>query len=381
MRRTQHVVALYDISSNSVAGAHVLYDASTAILAAARSDALIQESTDSKRLVDDTVRHLEDVSARIHKADTHHPSFVQVMLSSPWYRSQTRNITYRPESPFVCSEKLVESLIAKEIDHILANEEGVFGAFGTESIIVEKQLSQIKLNGYVTLTPYGKRATTLDLFFTVTIAPKPVLDRFTDILRRSYGTRRITFTTAPFAAYIAMRDALPIEDECLVIDIGEEVTDVAFIKEGIFLYQHSFPVGTHALYRTLAEGGAHTLAETRAILATRDKLSDGARRALDEAIGSYSTQWQQAFRSVLDGGAYGFCLPSTCIIFAELPIEDIISTVLRTDPFIKHSCLQGAVSILRIDESLFRDKVHNVDGTPIDIAIGVGALFTQQVLG
>lgn len=382
------VYAVFDVSSSSVAGAHVLAegvapDKKITLLASARSHAVLQEDIDIKRFVIETETHLDEVVSRIRKADVHHPSHIQVILASPWYRSQTRTIVYKKVTPFVCTQKLVDELIAKEIDHILANEEGSFGSFGKESIIIEKQLSLIKLNGYHTTKPYGKRAQTLELFLMITIAPKPILDRFTDTLRRAYGTRDIAYTTSPFTTFVVVRDTVPdLQEECVVIDIGEEVTDVAFIKDGFLLYQHSFPVGTYALYRALSTHGFHTTHEAKALLEAHrlGKLAPRESLVVETAITSFVAQWRSGLRSILDNGQYGFCIPETCFITADPRFETIFTTSIQTDPYIQHTCSRGVVNPHFINSETLAHRVGTTEHSTLDIPLATGSLFVERLL-
>lgn len=376
------VFAVYDISSSSVAGAHVLQDENKKVfLASARSDAPLQEDMDIKRFVDDTVKHLDQIITKIRKADHHQPDYIQVILASPWYSSQTRTIIFNKDTAFLCTQKMVDDLIEKEIKHILKNEKGSFGEYGKDSFIVEKQISQIRLNGYDTSAPYGKKAKSLELFLTITIAPKPILDRFKEVISRGYGDRKIGFTTSPFATYVALRDTMIIEKECVVIDVGEEVTDVAFIKGDIMLYQHSFPVGTYALYRTLSKNGSHTYNEAAAMLESfrHKKLSTQSSKSVNDAIAAYTKEWQMAFRQVLDEGQYGFCLPANCLITADPRFEDILVTVIKTDPFIQHSCSQGVINATFTDKSLFKN-ISSVDTSEIDIPLATAAVYTEHII-
>ncbi|MBP6904462.1 MAG: hypothetical protein KBB91_00205 [Candidatus Pacebacteria bacterium] len=381
------VFAVYDMSSSSVAGAHVLATTTegkpkTVFLASSRVNAPLQEDMDMQRFVEETIKHLGQVVANIRKADVHHPSYIQVTLASPWYTSQTRTILYKKDVPFVCTQKLIDTIIADEIDHILSKEEGSFGVFGTESVIVEKQLSAIILNGYHTTNPFGKKATTLELSLTITIAPKAILDRFTDVLRRVYGTTHIGFTTSPFTTFVVMRDLNPATEDCVVIDVGEEVTDVAFIKHGIVLYQHSFPVGTYGLYRALAGQSSNTARESMTLLESYrlGKLSPRAAQGIETSITAFATHWQSWFHQILDTGEYGFCIPEHCIVTTDPRFELLFAQTLGKDMFVQQCCSTGAVRVLVTNEELFRSQVSTLDQTPLDIPLATAALFVERLV-
>ena len=381
------IFAVYDMSSSSVAGAHVLtkqHDgiSQAVLLASSRSNAPLQEDIDMQRFVDEACKHLQEVITVVRKADVHHPTYIQVTLASPWYTSQTRTISYQKDAPFTCTQNLVDSLIDDEIKHVLTNEDGSFGAFGKESVIVEKQLSGIRLNGYHTVAPFGKKATTLELFLTITIAPKPILERFKDTLKRAYGTRNIGFTTSPFTTYVVMRDIKPIEQECMIIDVGEEVTDIAFIKRGIMLYQHSFPVGTYGLYRALAGQGASTTRESMAMLESYrlGKLSKAAAKSTETAIAAFATHWQSWFHQVLDNGQYGFCMPEHCVVTADPRFESLFITTIKTDAFIQHNCSRTNLQVTFMNEEVLGAAVRTTDQTSPDMALATTALFVERLL-
>jgi hypothetical protein len=334
-----------------------------------------------QRFVEESVKHLTEVATRVRAADVHHPDHIQVVLASPWYSSQTRTVVYKKDASFICTQKLVESLVDAEIARMLKEEEGAFGAFGEQSVVVEKQLSTIKLNGYQTNVPFGKHATTLELFLTITIAPKPVLERFTDVLRRAYGTRDISYTTSSFTTFVVMRDLDPTRDEALIVDVGEEITDIAFIKHGTMLYQHSFPIGTFGLYRALAGTSVHTVVESMTILETYrlGKLSTSAAASVETAIVTFMKEWQTWFHEILEGGHYGFCLPSQCIVTADVRFQQLFTQILTSDDFLKHNCTAGGGKVVYMNEDVLGPHVRTADKTVLDIPLATAAVYLNRV--
>lgn len=376
------VIAVFDISSSSVAGGHVLIEHNTAtphkqslFLASSRIDAALSGEPDITRLVEHVARNLDEVITRLHKADVHHPEYIQVVLASPWYLSQTRTIVYTKTVPFVCTQNLVEGLIDKELAHAAGSDTG----FGTDGVVVEKQLSSIKLNGYATDKPYGKKVTSLECSITITTVPSVVMDRFITPIKRTYGDRMVSITTAPFATYVVARDMIHPDDECMVIDVGEEITDVAFVKDGLFLYQHSFPIGTYALYRGLAGTDileARTLFEGYRL----QKLGGLGAQKATEALGRFQESWQRALQQVLDTGRYGFCLPEHCYISADPRFEAVLINVIAHDPFIQHACSRGAVIPYFINHQKLDAYVGSIDDTALDMSLAVAALFAKRLI-
>src|SRR5579872_5117660 len=99
MSSTSIAIAVFDISSSSVGGAHALIETKNgetvvSLLVQERRDTALGEELDIQRFVDNTTKALEVVIDQVRTADVHHPKVIQVVLASPWYNAHTRIITY-----------------------------------------------------------------------------------------------------------------------------------------------------------------------------------------------------------------------------------------------------------------------------------------------
>jgi cell division ATPase FtsA len=384
-KRTNIPVAVFDISSSSVAGAHAIahrtIEAPMTILASSRVDAPLMEDLDMKRFVDTTIHNIDSVAQKLRMADVHAPKHLQLVLASPWYISQTRTIVYKKEEQFVCNHKLLNAIVDEEIQHIIENELEKFGGFGKEGTVVEKQISLVKLNGYVTGDPYGKKAKTIELFLTITVAPKKIIDRFIDTLKRSYGNVPVHITTSPYATFVVARDYFDAAKECMISDVGEEVTDVAFVKDGLFLYQHSFPSGSYGLYRALMDENKHSAAEAEVLVETYrlGKVSTAVKARIEKAIGVFSERWREGLQGILDQGHYGFCLPELCYITADPRLAGVYPAIVSTDPFIQHACSRGSVHAVFLGDEQLKAHVNSLD-EGVDVPLATAALFVGRII-
>lgn len=378
-------IAVFDISSSSVAGAHALLypqpDRPVVLLTQSRVDIALQEDIDIDRFVKNTVHSLMRVVEDVRKSDIHQPVHVQLALSAPWYVTQTRTIVYTRSTPFICTKKLIDDLVAKEIEYVFTHDMDRFGSYGNDAVLIDRQISAVILNGYATARPYGKKATSLDLHVTVTVAPKLVIEQFTDVIFHTYGMRKLSITTTPSMAFVVARDYLSAPTDFLILDVGEEITDIAFIKNHSMLYQHSFPVGTHELYRHIASAGRQTLLEARAAIETfrLGKLNGKAKATIETAITSFVATWQRGLQEVLDQGQFGFCLPEQAFLLTDPRFEQLFSVVIKTDPLIKHICVRGSIDPLFVNNVLLGSHVEAPDAT-VDGVLGMSALFVARYL-
>lgn len=385
----QKPVAVFDISSSSVAGAHILLPHAeqvdklkVSVLAHARGHAELKEDITIERFVEQTIDQLDKVITTLKKADTHNPSYIQVLLASPWFVSQTRTISYKKTTSFVCTQKLIDSLVEKEMQYIMEHDMERFGSFGKDGVIIEKQLSEIKLNGYSTNDPFGKKTESVELFLVVTVSPKMIIDRFRDALGRHYGHTKIGFTTSPYATYIVSRDYLKAPKELMVVDIGEEITDVAFIKNGIFLYQHSFPVGSYELYRTFSAHNVSSVTEAEALLETfrLGKISDNEKALIQKSLDTYGVTWQKSFEDILSTGHYGFALPTHVYIVGDYRFDHFFSNLITSDPVLIHATPASAPVSIFISQETIGEHIVSLENEHIDETIIIASLFTARLL-
>jgi hypothetical protein len=382
-------VAVFDISSSSVAGAHTIVEQGAentlghvSTLASTRLFSQLKEDINIDRFIEQTILQLQNVITVLKKADNHKPSYIQILLSSPWFISQTRNIIYNKTTDFACTQKLVDELIEKEIKYIVESDMARFGDIGKDAVIIEKQISGIKLNGYKTSNPFGKKTQSLELFLVVTVAPKVVVERFKNEIKKEYSTNKIGFSTCTYADFIVARDFLAAPTEMMVIDVGEEVTDVAFIKDSVFLYQHSFPVGTYELYRTLVASNLSSGLEASAIVESfyKSDLSPAMTISTQKSIDIFGSLWQKAFQNVVNSGGYSLTLPSNAYISCDQRFEQFFSGVIKNDPFSQSIITTEKIEVLNLNQVSLNKHISSIDSESTDSAIIVASLFASRLL-
>ncbi len=379
-------IAVFDISSSSVGGAHALLGSinnktSVRLMVQDRRDSGLDEELNIVRFVDDTAKALEVVIDHVRNGDVHHPEAIQVVLGSPWYTSHTRTITYNRATPFSCTKRLVDSLIEKEVEFLLKESSSAGDAFGDSFTVVEQQVSQILLNGYPTTEPYGKKVQSMEIVLMVTLVPSVVVERFTGILRRSYGDRTIHVTTGPHAAYVALRDNGGVQSNCVVVDVGEEVTDIAFVKDNLFVSQHSFPLGTYELYRSLSLVTGSSLEARALVEAYRlDKLSPGNVRIVEKAINAFALQWQKLLHEVIEEGAHGFHVPPYWYIVADQRFEALFTGVISADTFLQHASTAAELVPVFLSALKFSAQIQASAAETPDPSLAIGALFVDRLL-
>ncbi len=380
-------IAVFDISSSSVGGAHALVSRNSSdnvavtMLVQDRRDSGLDDELNVERFVEETTKALDVVIDHVRTADVHHPESIQVLLSSPWYVSHTRTIIYNKTTVFTCTRRLIDSLIEKEVAFLLKQASGSGDAFGKDFKVVEQQVSEILVNGYPTGDVFGKKGQSLEITIMVTLVPSIVVDRFTSMLRRSYGDRKIHVTTGVHAAFVALRDNGGIQANCVIIDVGEEVTDIAFVKNNLFVSQHSFPIGTYELYRLLGSATG-SLSEARTLVEAYrlKKLSPGNVRIIEKAIQAFASGWQEALHVAVEEGTNGFRIPAHWYVAADQRFESLFPSIIINDTFLKHTSGVKELQVIFLKALLFSASTKVLSAESPDTSLTIGALFLERLL-
>lgn len=381
-------IAVFDISSSSVAGAHVLIpkaknqEIKPSILASSRVFSAPQDDLNIEKYISDTLKQLEKTIAVLKKADNHKPEKIQVLLASPWFTSQTRTITYNKNTPFVCNQKLVDSLIGKEISFILENDMEKFGSMGKDAIIIEKQISQIKLNGYSTNKPFGKKTKNLELFLVITISPKFIIEKIKTQISKEYASAKVSFTTSHYASFVVYRDFLDAPKELMLLDIGEEVTDIALIKDDIFLYQQSFPIGVYEFFRQITKTNPSTLIESLFLVESfkLGKLSPIMTSNVQKALEEFGSTWQRSFQETIDSSKENLKIPEALYFVCDSKFNSFFEELLKRDLFLQHASGTATLNPMAIKQELFSKKISSIDPEKIDETISIATLFSSRIV-
>lgn len=382
-------IAVFDISSSSIAGAHALIpkergdNPHVSILASTRVFSEPKPDINIEQFVSSALSNLDAVISTLHKADNHKPKEVHILLASPWFLSQSRTILYTKTTPFVCTQKLIDSLIEKEIDFVLEHDMGRFGSMGSDGIIIEKQITKIMLNGYTTNNPFGKKVQNLEISISVTVSPKQIIEMFKEHIHKGYGGAEVRFTTSPYATFIVVRDFLKSPSELMILDIGEETSDLAFIKNENFLYQQSFPTGFYELYRKIASTNQTTISETRALIETfrLGKLSASMTSNTQKALDDFGEVWGKALSEhIVSGNNQVIKIPNSIYIISLAPFSSFFGGYIEHNPFITH--LIGSENIVPtiLSPDIFKDHTSSLDPQQLDDTLTIGALFASRLL-
>lgn len=333
-KRTQNetLALLIDIGSASVGGALVKIEKDKAphILATVREDISFQEELSSTRFVMAMNHTLDRVLKNIQtKAkDMGAPASIFCTLSSPWFILKSRHIHIAREKAFEVTSRSLEEFLNEDIEKL---KEELKETLPPKDVrVVEKNIIQMKLNGYEVKNPYGREVSQMELTMTVGISSLRVIRSIERKLGNFFHTTALHFGVFPIVAFNAVRDMFPDEKNFLFIDITGEATDVSLVNNDLLVGTMSFPYGKNFFIREISTG-LHTPQEEATSLFNMflsGTLHSSKQNDVKNLVEYVENKWLARFEKTLSALSATGMLPLKVFFTADTDIAELFSKII-----------------------------------------------------
>jgi hypothetical protein len=255
-KKEAHIII--DIGSGSVAASAVLISlgGKSEILFSTRSHFDTQiDNPSATRLVGflkQSVREVlfdlsnEGVGKLQAKGITFSSEDIECTLSSPWVSSVIRHISFSKDEPVELDEELLLDAIKREID--IEEKQAQMG----QLTLIEKELTDIKLNGYSLEYPFGKEARDFEFDVLMNLVPTLVTELVGGAVDEFFPGREINFHSFQFVSSQVVKQLFPQHESYLLCDVTAEVVDLTFVDKGAIVSHTTLPIGQAVLLRRVA---------------------------------------------------------------------------------------------------------------------------------
>ncbi len=380
------VTLLFDIANASVGAAIV--DLSTSekpkIVYSARVPIDFQRSINAKRFLVAAGASLETLCGRIlseYVQKGKHSLRINgatCLFASPWLMSQPIIIRYAPEKQFALTHELLDKLVEQEHIHF----EKAFSHDGRKSAVqtIEAKVLGTRLNGYELSSihgQYGKEAI-IDMFFSA--ASSEAIALFEKIIHNTFHVGEVSFSSFLLAYWNAIRDSRPETLDFVCLDITGEVTDILVANRGVITNVSSFPIGAHAVARTIINS---TNMPPESALSVQSLASGSKKEAVDpvvqKAIGSALEEWIGATKEALLQINTHTILPKTMYVTIDENVSGPFVDALKE---LEHDALgvgKEHFSLSVISKEFISTDLVLAEGVVVDPFLLIGALYLRKI--
>ena len=378
--KKERKIILLDVGSASVGGAVAVLKegVSPTILFNVREDMVLQDDLNMNRFTSSMLEVLERILEKIVKSGVGFPNEFFCVLSSPWYESTTKIVTMKKEEPFTVTHKILGVFIEKEVDEFKSNMRGTKKG-GLLEIIDTKNI-QMKLNGYETGNPYGKKVKNFEAAVFMSLGSKEILDAIRGKIFRASHSKDIEFSTFSLSAFSAVRDIFTDKDNFLFLDITGEVSDVMLVNDGVPVKTASFPLGENFIVRSVASGMNTTFGEVKSLLNMHIAGKDDGTLSnkLDDVLSIAQKKWLQEFKDTAARVSEGTPLPSTIFFTADIGIAHLFEDAIKEGGIGQFTTVDEIFDIRFLSPNLLAKFCSFKDGVEKDPFIILEAIFADR---
>lgn len=379
-----HPILLIDIGSASIGAAIVAPSRSNNkkdrphILATVHEDISFQEALSSKQFLSAMNHALMKVLKKIRDEKSLNgkvPSRIFCSLASPWCLLKVRHISLARSEAFEVSPATLEGFVEDDV-RVLTKD--IAASLPTHDLaIVEKNIIQIKLNGYEVAHPYSKKVQNLELVTAISLSSRRVVDTVSQTIRQLFYTP-VHYGTFSLVMFSAVRDLFASEKNFLFMDISGEATDVSFSEVDAIAGSVSFPRGKNAFIReiSLRLSTPHEEAATLFRMFLKHELALEKQNEIAGIVTVASLAWAERFKKALAALGRGPMLPSKIFFTADIETKEFFTELIER---VADDFFGGKRSIVwYIDHTALADTVSYESGAMRDPFLSLEALFFQK---
>lgn len=298
-----------------------------------------------------------------------------VMVSSPWYISETTIIKMKEQKPFVVTDALLNT--AKE--NIV---KAYTDAHKVDVTVLEQKIIRISLNGYITNQPLKKKAESLDMTIFTSFARHSSVDNIRKIIEQHFNAPTIDIHSQSIIAFSVIQDVWTDIPQYVIADITSQLTELVIVRKGALLEAASFPKGKQFLVRVVGEklGVTSEVAESLIRMKNDGSVDSDLAIKLDAALIDAKNEWLKDFSEALTVMSASSSLPSHFFLFSPKDVTHIFSEYICAEEYQQFSFAEGkfevqALTVLDLNKFCTTDV-----GVELDLSLLAGTLFNNKFI-
>ena len=313
---------------------------------------------------------------KLHNKKCAKPDNALIILSSPWYLSETNTIKMQEATPFLITDRLISNATSNIIKAYKDGQDNV-------AVLEQNFLSSI-INGYSVNNPIGKKVRDFSVDVFTSYSRTESIKKIENIISSNLHVHNIFIHSQSLVSFSAISDIFPRVKDYSVIDVTSALTEVMVIKENVLRDTASFPLGRYFLMQNIAKSmnTSQDVAESMAESYLNNKLDAETTEKVKNSMSLARTEWLNSFSAVLKKISMGGAIPKDFYLFCPHDLSAIFKDFIENEEYQQFAMTEGKfeVKVVTVSDALSLcdiDKDANLN-QEVDISIIVGALFNNK---
>jgi len=293
---------------------------------------------------------------------------VVVVLGSNFYETYIKDLAIEKEKQFILSKDHFEKAIEKHAEIINAEKSG--------KLILERDVTNVSINGYSIQNPFNKKVKKLDVSFYASFVQEKLIEDIKQIIKKNIHVSDIKFKTYTLNKFNLIRNIFLNVPNYTSIDVAENYTDVFIVENNSLIYRKCFNFGYQDFINEISEKCSINpkIIESEMKMSILGELKNTCNPEITERLSEKKKKWATMFvTEIVDNN--GINIPSKVFLTTNKKIGDIFVQTL-SDPENKQVIFRNEKELMLIncENRHFSKYVSYKDGVESDIFITINSI-------
>ncbi|MEI7513050.1 MAG: hypothetical protein WCJ74_00310 [bacterium] len=384
----KYIELLCDIGNRSVGVALVEYVFDKQTPNIIFSERLFSHSKREKNLENALAVFTKDLNTLLYNALSHSvakgikPNKISCFYSSPWFISETHILKVKQLEPITFSQQILSKILKESEQNFLSSKKDQMGALSRESLeLTERRVTSIKLNGYNTHNPIGKKAVEVEVSVFLSAILKDTLSTVENSIKHIWQGLNISHHTLPLALFAMLRNTLNTYGSFLLVNTASDITDVSLIHNDILLDTVSFPLGyANIVERIEKECNLDSeLASSAFSMYTKNEIHGDHTENFGEAVKSIKKDWTLHFENACSTLMKNTIIPPAVYITAPEKFLTFFESTIKDFGFGGYTTLDRELKVYPVHKDLFNKYITYSEVVYKDFFLETEALYTNLI--
>jgi hypothetical protein len=281
------------------------------------------------------------------------PKSIDIILSSPWFASQTRIVHISEAKPFILLKKKVDDIIEHEVRSFESTVSSNYTDEYSTPALIEKSIMSVKVNGYGSSMPFNKKIRDLEFSLELSASPSDVLDIIENAMTSYFSGAKVTYYTSLSIFYKKTKEKNK-DGSLLISNIGGEVTDIAMVRDGVLMEHISFPLGIAHLVDLVGDRLQTIPENTVSIMHmyVGGMLDLGSHKKIENAVSVFENNWQNTFFKSLSKMSESTVIPEDIYINTAGSLVPWFKQMLEKEQFTQVTLTKKKFNVILLDDRI-----------------------------
>jgi hypothetical protein len=255
---------------------------------------------------------------------------VQVSIAAPWQYTNSKTVTFSDEVPFVVDKQLLKDLTKLAEDQALEQVGAISNLSELKLEVISQASIGVTLDGYRISDYEGHKATELAFVHLVTLTTESLSQSIHEYASKIAPRAVVHMQPFMFNFFKTIDYLYPHTLEACLIDITNEATEIAIIRDGTLRQVNHIAIGSFTIARKIAETLAIPAEEAYTYLKSGTEYGIAAMpEKIREKVNGVFDSYQEELSTMFKNTGDDLLIPFSLFVHTDVNTQHFFNTTIK----------------------------------------------------